>query len=81
VRELSKPDLMSFLYRKVGRWDSVWWNGELVSLGEALSRANDLPPSERALCSHDEVLLPRELEQQAHVDSSARRRAASGACA
>jgi len=58
VRELNKRDLITFLYGKVGRWNSIWWNGELLSLGEALGRANELMPSERALCSRDEVLLP-----------------------
>jgi hypothetical protein len=61
VRERSKEDLLAFLYSKVGRWDSVWWNGELIPMGEALGRANELLPSERALCSHDEVILPRQL--------------------
>ena len=64
MRERSKEELISSLTAKIGRWDSVWWNGELVSIGEALARANDLPPSERALCSHDEVLVPRQLEQE-----------------
>lgn len=58
MRELDRDELISFLYRKVGRWDSIWWNGELITLGEALGRANELPPSNRALCSRDEVLLP-----------------------
>ena len=61
MRERSKEDLLAFLYSKVGRWDSVWWNGELIPMGEALGRANELLPSERALCSHDEVILPRHL--------------------
>lgn len=61
MRELSRDDLMAFLRGKVGRWDTVWWNGELVSLGEALARADELMPSDMALCSRDEVILPREL--------------------
>ena len=61
MRELSRDDLITFLYGKVGRWDTVWWNGELISLGEALGRADELLPSDHALCSRDEVLLPREL--------------------
>ena len=67
MRELSRDDLMAFLYGKVGRWDTVWWNGELVSLGEALARADELLPSEVALCSRDEVILPRHL---AHATSA-----------
>jgi hypothetical protein len=59
---------MTFLYGKVGRWDTVWWNGELVSLGEALARADELLPSERALCSRDEVILPGDL---AHATNAA----------
>jgi hypothetical protein len=62
VRELRRDDLLQFLYGKVGRWDTVWWNGELISLGEALGKANELLPSEHALCSRDEVLVPDELE-------------------
>lgn len=61
MRELSRDDLITFLQGKVGRWDTVWWNGELVNLGEALARADELMPSELALCSRDEVILPREL--------------------
>jgi len=61
VRELSKPDLINFLYGKVGRWDSIWWNGELIGIGEALGLASELLPSECAMCSHDEVLLPTHL--------------------
>jgi hypothetical protein len=66
VRELSRDDLIAFLYSKVGRWDTVWWNGELVNIGEALARADELMPSERALCSRDEVILPGHL---AHATS------------
>jgi hypothetical protein len=62
VRELQKDDLLQFLYGKVGRWDTVWWNGQLISLGEALGKANELLPSERALCSRDEVIIPNDLE-------------------
>jgi hypothetical protein len=61
VREKSKEAVLAFLYSKVGRWDSVWWNGELIPIGEALGRADELLPSERALCSHNEVILPRQL--------------------
>ena len=67
MRELSRDDLITFLYGKVGRWDTVWWNGELVGIGEALARADELMPSERALCSRDEVILPRDL---AHATSA-----------
>jgi hypothetical protein len=70
VRERGKEDLMSFLKAKIGRCPSVWWNGELVSLGEALCRADELMPSEQALCSHDEVLVPRQLEQETGVANS-----------
>ena len=65
VRQLTKERLIVFLSGKIGRWDSIWWNGELVSIGEALGRANDLLPSESAVCSHDEVLVPRQLERSA----------------
>jgi hypothetical protein len=61
MRELSRDDLINFLQGKVGRWDTVWWNGELINLGEALGRADELLPSDQALCSRDEVILPREL--------------------
>ena len=61
MREKSKEELLAFLSSKVGRWDSVWWNGELIPMGEALGRADELLPSERALCSHGEVILPRQL--------------------
>ena len=62
MRELQKDDLIQFLYGKVGRWDTVWWNGHLISLGEALGKANELLPSEQALCSRDEVIVPGDLE-------------------
>jgi hypothetical protein len=55
--------LITFLRAKIGRWDSVWWNGELISVAEALGRANELLPTELALCARDEVLLPSELER------------------
>lgn len=64
MRERNKDELQRFLRAKIGRWDSVWWNGELMTIGEALGRASDLLPEEKALCSHDEVLVPRELEQE-----------------
>lgn len=64
MRQLAKDDLMAFLYRKVRRWDTVWWNGELISVAEALGRASDLPPSEGALCSHDEVIVLQQLERE-----------------
>jgi hypothetical protein len=74
VRELSKPDLLEFLSAKIGRWDNIWWNGELIGLGEALGRASELPPSEHAICSHDEVLLPAELERSTKVAGQPPRR-------
>ena len=64
MRELSKAELIDFLEGKVGRWDSVWWNGELITLGEALGLANELLPSEHAICSYDEVLLPAQLARR-----------------
>jgi hypothetical protein len=70
VRQVSRDDLLAFLYRKVNRWDSVWWNGELISLAQALGRANDLPSTARALCSHDEVILPQQLEVEPAIGGS-----------
>jgi hypothetical protein len=63
LRERTKDDLITFLRAKVGRWDSVWWNGELITIGEALGRASELLPTEQVLCARDEVLLPSELER------------------
>lgn len=78
MRELNRDDLLTFLYGKVGRWDSVWWNGELISLGEALGRADELLPSERALCSRDEVLLPGGLATASSEAGASRRYSDSG---
>jgi hypothetical protein len=61
LRQLRRDQLISFLEAKVRRWDSVWWNGELIPIPEALGRASDLLPSDLALCSRDEVLLSRYL--------------------
>jgi hypothetical protein len=61
LRQLRRDQLVSFLEAKIRRWDSVWWNGELISIPEALGRASELLPSELALCSRDEVLLPEHL--------------------
>lgn len=68
MRELQKDALLTFLYRKAGRRDSVWWNGELIAVAEALSRANELLPSDSALCSLDEVLVPRLLNEPGPSD-------------
>jgi hypothetical protein len=61
LRQLRRDQLISFLEAKVRRWDSVWWNGELIPIPEALGRASELLPSDLALCSRDEVLLSRHL--------------------
>ena len=61
MRQLRRDQLISFLETKIRRWDSVWWNGELIPIPEALGRASELLPSDLALCSRDEVLLPRHL--------------------
>jgi hypothetical protein len=61
LRQLRRDQLISFLEAKIRRWDSVWWNGELIPVSEALGRASELLPSDSALCSRDEVLLSRQL--------------------
>jgi hypothetical protein len=64
VRQVNREELLRYLRRKVGRWDTVWWNGELLSVAEALVRASELPPTTDALCGQDEVLLPAQLEAE-----------------
>ncbi len=42
----------------------MWWNGELLSVAQALVRASELPPTTEALCGQDEVLLPHQLDSE-----------------
>ena len=64
MRQVNRDDLIKYLQRKIGRWDTVWWNGELLSVAEALVLASELPPTTEALCGQDEVLLPNQLEAE-----------------
>lgn len=48
--------------RRGGPAELVWWNGELVHVSEALSRAVELPEHEHVQARGDDVLVLRELE-------------------
>ena len=69
MRQLRRDQLVSFLEAKIRRWDTVWWNGELISIPEALGRASELLPSELALCSRDEVLIPERLRSEETISA------------
>jgi hypothetical protein len=78
LRQLTRDGLIRFLEAKLQRWDSIWWNGELISIPEAIGRASELLPSEGALCSRDEVLLPHRLSPGTEPLGEARSANASG---
>ncbi len=54
---MSKKELLDYLAGKVGRWRWVWWNGELVSLGEAMGRAARLAGNEQIIVSGEEIIV------------------------
>lgn len=56
---MSKKELLDYLAGRVGRWRWVWWNGELVSLGEAMGRAADLVGNEQIIVSGEEIIVIR----------------------
>lgn len=48
--------------RRGGPAESVWWNGELLHVSEAIARASELPAEEHIQARGDDVLIPRLLE-------------------
>ena len=48
--------------RRGGRAEQVWWNGELLHVGEALLRASELPEDEQIQARGDDVLILRLLD-------------------
>lgn len=48
-----------------GPAEQVWWNGELLHVGQALARAADLPEDEQIQARGDDVIILRQLE---HVE-------------
>ena len=44
--------------RRGGPAEQVWWNGELLHVGEALMRAADLNDSETIRARGDDVVIP-----------------------
>ena len=49
--------------RRGGPAEQVWWNGELVHVGEAMVRAAELPDDERIQARGDDVVIFRQLER------------------
>ncbi len=45
-----------------GLAEQVWWNGELVHVGEALARAAELPDHEAIHARGDDVVILRDLD-------------------
>ncbi|HYY88433.1 MAG TPA: hypothetical protein VFA49_06545 [Chloroflexota bacterium] len=50
--------------RRGGPAEQVWWNGELVHVGEALVRAAELSDDEQIRARGDDVVIPRQLRDQ-----------------
>jgi hypothetical protein len=48
--------------RRGGPAEQVWWNGELIHIGEALTRASELAAEEDIQARGDDVVIPRQLE-------------------
>ncbi|HEX2172352.1 MAG TPA: hypothetical protein VHL09_07900, partial [Dehalococcoidia bacterium] len=49
--------------RRGGPAEQVWWNGELIHVGEALARASELADEEDIQARGDDVVIPRQLER------------------
>ena len=47
--------------RRGGPAEQVWWNGELVHVGEAILRAAELGEQELIRARGDDVVIPRTL--------------------
>ena len=47
--------------RRGGPAEQVWWNGELVHVGEAILRAAELNENEQIRARGDDVVIPRQL--------------------
>lgn len=60
---MSREQLIDYLRDRVGRWRFIWWNGEMIPLGEAIARAVALPDGCEIVVNSDEVVVPRDLER------------------
>jgi hypothetical protein len=49
--------------RRGGPAEQVWWNGELIHVGEALTRASELADQEDIQARGDDVVIPRQLDR------------------
>jgi hypothetical protein len=60
--EMDREQLIQRLCARVRRGgpaEQVWWNGELVHVGEALVRAAELAEQETIRARGDDVVIPR----------------------
>jgi hypothetical protein len=59
---MDRAQLLSYLRDRVGRWRFVWWNGEMVPIGEAILRAQELPEGCEILVQGDDIVVPKQLD-------------------